>query len=191
MSKSSAIRRGTARLSWLLLSAFLLPACSASTATASAPEPEIYPIEPVRLTVHYSGREDNGRNERSRCSISVDPEEVTIYYQWDPKRHDSTKDVEVLWKVEGLKRDHTVFIVAKEETRKGVFETPKTYRKREAFYIDGKNNAIRSGHVASLPDDVMKQDVKIIHWKYDVVVVDAEGRELCSVDPEVVVAGHP
>ncbi|MCB1056565.1 MAG: hypothetical protein KDD11_13770 [Acidobacteria bacterium] len=193
MVTTRAARRLIPRFSWLLVVALVLPACSAATAPASsAPQPEIYPIEPVRLSVQYSGREDNGRGDGSRCRLRVDPEVVNIFYQYDREHYDRLKDVEVLWKIEGLRHDHTVFIVAKDNSPKGLFNTPKTYRERDAFYIDGKNNAIRSGTANGFPKDLLqKEGPKKVTWYYDVVVVDAKGEELCSVDPEVVVAGHP
>lgn len=200
MSKLSITRRSTARLAWLLMSALLLPACSAATppntpptTSPSTPEPEIYPIEPVRLNVTYAGREDEGRGQGAGCKISVFPETVNIFFQYDQKRFDRTKDTEVLWKVDGLRRDHTVFIVAKRGVPTGVFNAPKEYGQREAFYIDGANNAIRSGLVTASPENLkqMRDGHVIIHWKYEVVVVDGKGKELCSIDPQVVVAGHP
>ena len=77
MVTTRAARRLIPRFSWLLVVALVLPACSAATAPASsAPQPEIYPIEPVRLSVQYSGLEDNGRGDGSRCRLRVDPEVV-------------------------------------------------------------------------------------------------------------------
>jgi hypothetical protein len=188
----------------LLAGILLLPACAAHTAPpksagettavdeGSAPRPEIYRIEPVRLHVRYSSSYLNdGREERARCGIRVDPEEVTITYNYDEKDKDETADTEVLWKVYDLKEGHTILIVAKEDSPRGIFNTPKSYRERDAFYIDSENNAIRSGLVKSFPAEEMKRDIKRVYWKYDVVVVDERGKELCMVDPQVVVSGHP
>ncbi|MDY7092364.1 MAG: hypothetical protein SX243_05245 [Acidobacteriota bacterium] len=193
-----------------MVGVLLLPACAAHTAQpkaggdtmeagdtmkmdeARAPRPETYRIEPVRLQVRYaSSYQNDGRGERARCGIRVDPEDVTITYNYDEKDKDETADIEVLWKVYGLKEGHTILIVAKKDTPRGIFNTPKRYQEREAFYIDSEHNAIRSGLVERFPAEEMKRDIKRVYWKYDVVVVDENGKEMCMVDPQVVVAGHP
>lgn len=172
--------------------ALMLPACSAHTEQkpGAASEPEIFPADLVRVTVRYAGDRDEGREGQS-CGIKVEPETAYIAYQYKEDYRYAPDDVEVLWKVYGLEEGHTIFMVAKEDTPRGVFNAPKTYDDREAFYIDGENNAIRSGEVVSFPDEVMEQQPKLLRWKYDVVVVDARGRELCRIDPQVVVSGHP
>lgn len=157
-----------------------------------APRPETYRIEPVRLQVRYANNyENDGRGERARCGIRVEPEDVTITFNYDEKDKDETADTEVLWKVYGLQEGHTIFIVAKKDSPRGIFNTPKRYEEREAFYIDSEHNAIRSGLVQRFPAEEMKRDIKRVYWKYDVVVVNERGKQLCMVDPQVVVAGHP
>ena len=164
----------------------------AEASPRSKPRPEIFNQEVVKLTVDY-GKE----------TIRVEPDSVRIYLQWDAKRKNRLMPVQVRWIVRELKRDHVVYIVAKEDAPDVEFRFPTRYQERPAFYIDGENNSIASGEVRSVPGLAKDkgytnrraryndgEPFEVI-WPYDVVVADGNGKELFRVDPEIVVTGHP
>ncbi len=172
---------------------FLLAGC-ATAKPAKRPRAEIFDQEVVKIEVDY-------RNKK----ISVAPESVKVFLQWDEKRKDRLKPVQARWVVEGLKRGHRIYIVAKKDAPKVEFPYPSRYEGRPAFMIDGKNNSIRSGEPLSIPGlkkgkGYSKRDERYtrgegkpysVTWSYDVVVTDRNGREIFSIDPQLIIVGHP
>ncbi len=159
----------------------------------SKPRPEIFDQEVVNLTVDYRRR-----------TIRVEPDSVRIYLQWDEKTQKPLLPIQARWVVKGLKQNHVIYIVAKEDAPDVRFDFPVRFEEQPAFYIDGANNSIASGEVLSIPGLAkdkgysnpkarydQDEPYKVV-WPYYVVVTDGRGgKELFRVDPEIVVHGHP
>lgn len=194
--KAKCVRRTAAWVMGSLLCCLTVTGCSTTTVDASPgrkPRPEIFDQEVVKITVDYE-----------RESIRVEPESVKIYFQWTEKHKDPLRPVQARWVVKGLRKNHVVHIVSKEEKPKVRFPFPRRYRGRPSYAIDGKNNSIVSGEVQELPDLKKNEgytdrrrdryddgDPYEEVWRYDVVVTNRRGQELFRIDPEIVVAGHP
>ncbi|MCH9649203.1 MAG: hypothetical protein K0U98_13265 [Deltaproteobacteria bacterium] len=168
--------------------------CASARPDTGKPRPEIFDQEVIKIELNYRAKE-----------ISVVPESVKIYLQWDDDRRDAHRPVQARWVVEGLKRGHTVFIFPKKDSPRVEFPYPTEYQGQRAFSIDGKNNSIRSGEPRAFPGlekgkgysrregkDYKRGGKPIFaKWNYDVAVVNEDGEELFRVDPQIIVVGHP
>lgn len=187
--------RGWATALTLCLSFGLLTFSGCSSINAETPRQEVFEEDVVEIVVDYRAQQ-----------IRVEPEKAVIYFQWHREKKDRFKPVKARWVVRGLKRGHTIHIVAKEKAPRGIFPFPDEYDDgRESYMIDSRHNSIISGEVVELPKLVKgkgytndedarrfnEEDPYTVIWPYDIYVKDARGEVVLEKDPEIVVHGHP
>ena len=190
----------------------VLLGCDTSATDQTAEEPKHdtetggkdYPEGPDRIEPRLSKQEivqiRVGRGGLEFCPPAGEPAVIYFYRRGEGPEPGLPNQVE--WLVSGLDAKHTLHITPKEGSSEEIFRFPKTYNGRPAFTIPGEFDSIVSGPAIREKATELFERKREVHldeasgyhyvvWRYNVTVVDSEGKVVAEYDPEVRIKMHP